>query len=105
MPIDYHNPEDNTTPHESMENGDIWYFDEFGEYRNVSASDLEAEDLTSPPDDVLDQDEFGETLRSEYIEDQLNDPNLQTQAELDYENTDKRSLGEKIKDKFDDLTH
>jgi hypothetical protein len=106
----------------SMADGDDWYFDEFGEYRNANASQLEEEDLQTEamvPDefgetttstssdlsgDTQVDDEFNETLSSEYIDDQLDDPNLQQEAESDYQNNEDQSLGSKIKEKFNDLT-
>ncbi len=101
----------------SMENGDQWYFDQFGEYRNANPLKMEDEDLqteelvpdefgeTVTPsgapltDSMLADDEFDQTLQSEHISDQLDDPNLHSEAESDYHT----SLGDKIKDKFNDL--
>jgi hypothetical protein len=112
MAINNHEPEQI-----SMEHGDEWYFDEFGEYRNTNPLALEDEDLqagkasadefgeiVSPSgsqisDNLLADDEFDQTLQSEHIGDQLDDPNLQSEAESDYH----VSLGDKIKEKFDDL--
>lgn len=112
MAINDHEPEQT-----SMDNGEVWYFDQFGEYRNTNALKMEDEDLqtaqietdefgetvtpTGAPvaDSMLSDDEFNQTLQSEYIGDQLNDPTLQREAESDYHT----SLGDKIKDKFNDM--
>ncbi len=101
----------------SMENGDQWYFDEFGEYRNINPLKMEDEDLqaeavkpdvfgeTVTPsgapvaDSMLSDDEFDQTLQSEHIGDQMEDPTLHSEAESDYH----ESLTDKIKDKFNDL--
>lgn len=107
----------------SMAGGDDWYFDEFGEYRNANASQLEDEDIQDesmvPDEDLSDttspatsrvgggivaDDEFNETLQSEHIDDQLDDQNLQREAESDYDGGPNDSMGDKIKNKFDDLT-
>ena len=124
-----HNDEDQA---KNMESGDTWYFDEFGEYRNASLHNTEGEDLirttanegvipsnssTDTTDTIdstdttdttdtsmLDDDEFNETLTSPHIEDQLNDTSLQDEAEAEYHPGSDRSILDKIKDKFDDLT-
>ena len=107
---------------QSMETGDTWYFDEFGEYRNASLSGSQAEDIdgdssvandsvipaeSTPIDsqtNLLDEDEFNETLTSPHVEDQLNDPMLQDEAETEYTHNDDRSFMDKVKDKIDDIT-
>ena len=112
-----HNDEDQA---KNMESGDTWYFDEFGEYRNASLHNTEGEDLigttanenVSPSNSstdttdtsMLDDDEFNETLTSPHIEDQLNDTSLQDEAEAEYHPGSDRSILDKIKDKFDNLT-
>lgn len=110
MPFNDHNAKE-----VSMEQGDEWYFDEFGEYRSVNENkaeknDLKAED-TAPKDpgiasdpvksnlagDISADEEFNETLKSQYIDDQLNDPSLQRQAEMDYE-TEHKNLYDRTED-------
>ncbi|MEO7618026.1 MAG: hypothetical protein ABIS59_04270 [Candidatus Saccharibacteria bacterium] len=105
----------------NMESGDTWYFDEFGEYRNASLHDAEADDLmgNAATDDtitpgssttdaldasMLNDDEFNETLASPHIEDQLNDASLQDEAEAEYHPGEDKSIMDKVKEKFDDLT-
>lgn len=115
MALDHNDPDQI-----SMENGDEWYFDQFGEYRNAmplsdsqdsQTEELAPDELGETPDstaamsnDPLIDDEFNETLQSEHINDQLEDPNLQREAESEYDTADHRGLGEKIKNKFHDLT-
>jgi hypothetical protein len=105
----------------NMESGDTWYFDEFGEYRNASVQDAENDPLrgNTMGDDtilpggsntdqldatMLSDDEFNETLTSPHIEDQLNDTSLQDEAEAEYHPAENKSIIDKVKEKFDDLT-